>query len=70
MNQSDRTLEEKKEDEVLFDKTNEGIAIVARNSIALTQAIAHTIMVLNEKLLETKSENIKLKHEIINFQED
>ena len=36
-------------------------------STTLTQATAHNIIVLNEKLLETESENIKLKDEIISL---
>ena len=69
MKQSDGTLEEMQEDEILFEKTNEDPMIVATSSNALTQAIAHNIIVLNEKILETESEDLKLKDDIINFQE-
>ena len=52
--QSDRTLEEMQEDEVLFEKIDEHPVTVATTSLSLTQATAHNITVLNEKLLETK----------------
>jgi hypothetical protein len=52
--QSDGTLEEMKENEVLFKKIDEDPVIVATTSLALTQATGHNITVLNEKLLETK----------------
>jgi hypothetical protein len=68
--QSDGTLEEMKEDEVLFEKTNEDPMTVATASASLTQANTHNIMVLNEKLLETESENLKLKDEIISLREE
>jgi hypothetical protein len=67
--QSDRTLEEMQADEVLFEKTDEYLVTVATTSTTLTQAIAHNITVLNEKLLETELENLKLKDEIINLRE-
>ena len=70
MKQSDGTLEEMQEDEVLFEKTDEDPMTVATTSTALTQATTHNIRVLNEKLLETKSENINLKDEIINPREE
>lgn len=54
----------------MFEKTDEDPVIVAIASVALTQAIVHNIIVLNEKLLEKKLENIKLKDEIINLQEE
>ena len=53
--QSDGTLEEMQEDEVLFKKTNDDYLTVATSSTTLTQAIAQNITILNEKLLETKS---------------
>ena len=55
MKQSVGNLEEMQEDEVLFEKTNEDLVTVATTSIALTQATAHNITALNEKLLEKKS---------------
>ena len=67
MKQNDGTMEEMQEDEFLFEKTNENPVIVATTSATLTQATAHNITILNEKLLETKSENIKLKDEIISL---
>ena len=58
------------EDEVLFEKTGEDLVTIATTSASLTQTIAHNIKILNEKLLETESENLKLKDEIINLQEE
>ena len=43
-----------KEDEVLFEKTNEDLVIVPTTSTTLTQAIAHKIAVLNENILEAE----------------
>ena len=54
MKQSDGTLEEMQEDEVLFDKTNEDLVIVSIDSVSLTQGTAHNIAILNEKLLGAK----------------
>ena len=42
------------EDEVLFEKTNEYIVTVDTTFAYLTQVTAPNIIVLNEKLLETK----------------
>ena len=41
--------------EVLFEKIDEDLVTVATTSATLTQAIAHNITVLNEKLLEIES---------------
>ena len=49
--QVDGTLEEMQEDEVLFEKSNEDPIMVVTTSIALTQAIAHNVTMLNEKIL-------------------
>ena len=65
--QNDGTMKEVQEDEVLFEKTDEDPVTVATTLAALTQATAHNVTVLNEKLLETKSENLELKDEIINL---
>ena len=43
---------------------------IATSSVSLTQATAHNITVLNEKLFEVELENIKLKDEIISLQEE
>jgi hypothetical protein len=53
------------EDEVMFEKTDEDSVTVAMASTTLTQATAHNVTMLNEKLLQAESENIKLKDEII-----
>ena len=52
--QSDATLEEMQEDEVLFEKTDEDPVIVATTSATLTQAIAHNITILNKYILEAE----------------
>ena len=54
VNQDDGTLEEMQEDEVLFEKTDEDPMTVSIALVSLTQVIAHNILVLNEKLLETE----------------
>ena len=51
----------------MFKKIDEDLVIVATTLVALTQATSHNITVLNEKILETESENLKLKDEIINL---
>ena len=53
--QSDGTLEEMWEDEVLFDKTVEDLVTIAIALASLTQATSHNITVLNENILEAKS---------------
>ena len=54
----------------MFEKTNEDPMTVATTSVDLTQDTSYTIAILNEKLLETKLENLKLKGEIINSREE
>jgi hypothetical protein len=51
---NDEIMEEMQEDEVLFEKTDEDLVTIATTSSTLTQATAHNVAVLNEKLLETK----------------
>jgi hypothetical protein len=51
----------------LFEKIDEDLVIVAIASASLTQDTAHNVTVLNQKLLETEFENIKLKDEIISL---
>ena len=70
MKHNDGTIKELQEDEVLFEKTDEDLVTVATTSTTLTQAIAHNVTMLNEKLLQTESENIKLKDEIISLREE
>ena len=65
--QSDRTLEEMQEYEVLFEKTDEDPVTIATTSVSLTQATTHNITVLNEKLLELELENLNLRDETINL---
>ena len=46
-------MKEVQEDEVLFEKTYEDLVTVATSSTTLTQASAHNVTMLNEKLLQT-----------------
>jgi hypothetical protein len=57
-------------DEVFFEKIDEDPMILSTSSISLTQAIAHNIIVLYEKLFEAKSKNLKLRDEIISLREE
>ena len=68
--QNDRTMKEIHEDEVLFEKTDEDLVTVATSSTTLSQATAHNVTMLNEKLSQAESENIKLKDEIISLREE
>ena len=70
MKQNDGTMKEVQEDEVLFEKTDEYLVIVVTTSTTLTQATAHNVTMLNEKLLQEKFENIKMKDEIISLREE
>ena len=63
-------MKEVQEDEVLFEKTNEDPVTVDTITTTLTQATTQNVTILNEKLLETKFENIKLKDEIISLREE
>ena len=63
-------MKEIQEDEVLFEITYEDLVIVATTSVALTQATAHNVTMVNEKLLQKDSENINLKYEITNLREE
>ena len=58
------------EDEVLFEKTDEDPVTVATTSTYLSQATTHNVTVLNEKISPAKSDNNKLKHEIISLKEE
>ena len=60
-------MKEIHEDEVLFDNTDEDPVIVATTLATLSQAIAHNVTVLNEKLSQNESDNNKLKDEIISL---
>ena len=54
---------------MLFEKTDEDPVIVATTSTNLSHATTHNVTMLNEKLSQAKSENIKLKDEIISLKE-
>ena len=58
---NDGTMNEMHEDEVMFEKINEDIVTIYTTSSTLTQATAHNVTILNEKLLETKSEKYQAK---------
>jgi hypothetical protein len=65
--QNDGTMKETQEDEVLFEKTDEDQVKVEMTSTTLTQDISHNVTMLNEKLFQAKSDNIKLKDKIISL---
>ena len=60
-------MREINEDEVLFEKTNDDLALIVIASIALTQASVHNISILNEKLNEEELKNKKLEEENIDL---
>ena len=55
-------MKEVQEDEVMFEKTDEYLMIVTTTSATLTQDTSHNVTMLNENILQTKYENIMLKH--------
>ena len=59
--QSNGTLKEVQEDDVLFESTDEDPITVATTSAALSQAIVHNVTMLGEKLSQPESDNYKLK---------
>ena len=63
-------MKEVQEDEVLFEKTEEDLIIVATSLATLSQATAHNVTVLNEKLSQAESDNNMLKDEITNLKEE
>ena len=44
--------------------------IIAISSTTLTQSTTHNISILNEKILEAESKNLKLKDELISLWEE
>ena len=58
------------EDEVLFENIDEDLVTLATPSTSLSQATAHNVTVLNEKLSQAELENNKLKDEIIGLKEE
>ena len=62
-------MKEVQEVEFLFEMTNEDPVIVATTSASLSQATAHNVTVLNEKLSQAETDNNKLKDEIISLKE-
>ena len=56
--------------EVLFENTDEDLVTVATASADLSQAIAHNVTMLNEKLSQAEWEDTKLKDEIISLKEE
>jgi small-conductance mechanosensitive channel len=63
-------MKEIQEDEVLFEKIDEDLVTVETTSTNLSQTIAHNVTMLNVKLSQEESENVKLKDEIINLREE
>jgi len=68
--QSDGTLKEVQEDEVLFERTYEDPITVAIASATLSQATVHNATMLSEKLSQVESDNYKLKEEVISLREE
>ena len=58
-----------KEDEVLFENIDEDLVTVETTLTTLSQATAHNVTILNEMLSQAKSDNNKLKDEIISPKE-
>ena len=54
----------------MFEKADEDLMKVASASTTLSQATAHNVTVLNEKLSQAESDNNKLKDEIIGLKEE
>ena len=63
-------MKEIQEDEFLFQKIDEDPVTVETTSTTLTQDPTHNVTMLNEKISQTKFENIKLKDEIISLREE
>ena len=63
-------MKEIQEDEVIFENTDEDPMTVATTSTTLSQAIAYNVTLLNENFSQAKSENTKLKDEIISLKEE
>ena len=63
-------MKEIQEGKVLFENTDEDPVTVATRSVALSQATSHNVIVLNENLSQAKSDNNKLKYEIISLKEE
>ena len=54
-------MKEIQEDEVLLGKTDEDPVTITIALAALSQATAHNVTMLNQKLSQEESKNIKLK---------
>ena len=54
----------------MFEKTDKDPIIVVTASVALSQATAHNLTVLNEKICQAELDNNKLKDEIISLKEE
>ena len=67
---NDGTFKEVQEDEVIFERIDEDPVTVATASVALSQDIVHNVNVLSKKLSQAKSDNNKLKEEVINLKEE
>ena len=63
-------MKEIQKDQVLFEKTDEDSVTAATSSTTLSQAIAHNVTILNEKVSQVEFENSKLKDEIIIMKEE
>ena len=63
-------MKEIQEDEVLFKNNDEDPMTVATTLVALSQATAHNVTMLNENISQSKSKNTKLKDGIISLKKE
>ena len=54
----------------MFERIDEDLIIVATTSATLSQAIAHNVTMLSEKLSQEESDKNKLKDEVISLREE
>ena len=62
-------MKEIQEDEVLFEKNDEDLVTVETSLTTLSQATAHNVTMLNEKISQAESKDTKLRDEIIIMKE-
>ena len=60
-------MKEIQEDEFLFEKTDKHLMTVETTSTSLSQPTNHNVTMLNGNISQVKSENTKLKDEIISL---
>jgi hypothetical protein len=65
--QNDGTYKEVQEDKILFERIEEDPNTVATASATLSQATIHNVNMLSKKLSQARSDNHKLKEDVINL---